>query len=66
MRRQLRDITRRRAVLFSRAQNQRLALSENRVWTSGPFMIIDYLLDLKRGIDTRSSILQYGAAILAA
>lgn len=66
MRRQLRDIERRRTILFSRAHNQRLALSENRVWTSGPLMIIDYLLSLKRGIDPRSSIMQYGAVLLAA
>ena len=66
MNRQLREIARRRADLVNRAHNQRLALSDNGVWTSGPFLIMEYLLDLRRDIDARSSVLQYGAAILAA
>lgn len=66
MNRQLREIARRRADLVNRAHNQRLALSDNEVWTSVPFMIIEYLLEVKSGIDTGSSVLQYGAAILAA
>ena len=66
MGRQLCEIARRREELVIRAHNQRLALSENRIWTSGPFLIAEHLLDLGRGTGVRNSVLQYTAIILAA
>jgi hypothetical protein len=58
MGRQLREIAIRRAELVNRAHNQRLALSYNRLWTSGPFMIVEHLLYLGRGIGIRYTVLQ--------
>ena len=59
------EIARRRAELVNRAQERRMALSDNKLWTSRPFVIVEYLLDSGRGIGVGNSVLKLAAAILA-
>ena len=64
MGRQLREIALRRAELASRAGDERLALAGSALWSSGPFLIAERMLDMGQAVGSHSTILNFAATIL--
>jgi hypothetical protein len=64
MGRQLREIVRRRAELVSRAGNERMELTENKLWSSSAVAIAGHLMDLGCILGARSSIIFFAGSIL--